>query len=153
MCIRDRYHPQSNQAERVMREIGRIFRAYCHAKHTEWPSYVKKVEEWLNCTTHESTGFTPYELIRGTRPPRILEQLFEYPPEGQVLDRNMRIRLANENLLTRGERRKQKHDAKGKWTKYEVGQLVLVKRHDLSSAQDREIKKFFLLYELSLIHI
>ena len=25
--------------------------------------------------------------------------------------------------------------------------LVLVKRHDLSSAQDREIKKFFLLYE------
>ena len=39
------------------------------------------------------------------------------------------------------------HDAKGKWTKYEVGQLVLVRRHDLSSAQDKEIKKFFLLYE------
>ena len=66
--------------------------------------------------THESTGFTPHELIRGTRPPRILEQLFEYPPEGQVLDRTMKIRLANENLLTRGERRKQKHDANGKWT-------------------------------------
>ena len=31
--------------------------------------------------------------------------------------------------------------------KYEVGQLVLVRRHDLSSAQDKEIKKFFLLYE------
>ena len=59
----------------------------------------------------------------------------------------MKIRLANENLLTKGERRKQRHDAKGKWTKYEVGQLVLVKRHDLSSAQDKEIKKFFLLYE------
>ena len=25
--------------------------------------------------------------------------------------------------------------------------MVLVKRHDLSSAQDKEIKKFFLLYE------
>ena len=81
---------------------------------------MKKVEEWLNCTTHESTGFTPHELIRGTRPPRILERLFTYPPEGQVLDQNMKIRLANENLLTRGERRKQKHDAKGKWTKYEA---------------------------------
>ena len=53
------YHPQSNQAERVMRELGRIFRAYCHAKHSEWPMYVGKIEEWLNCTTHESTGFTP----------------------------------------------------------------------------------------------
>ena len=59
----------------------------------------------------------------------------------------MKIRLANENLLTKGEKRKQRHDAKGKWTKYEVGQLVLVRRHDLSSAQDKEIKKFFLLYE------
>ena len=108
---------------------------------------IKKVEEWLNCTTHESTGFTPHEMIRGTRPPRIFEQLFEYPPENQIIDVNMKIRLANENLLTKGERRKQRHDAKGKWTKYEVGQLVLVKRHDLSSAQDKEIKKFFLLYE------
>ena len=63
------------------------------------------------------------------------------------MDVNMKIRLANENLLTKGERRKQRHDAKGKWIKYEVGQLVLVKRHDLSSAQDKEIKKFFLLYE------
>ena len=25
------YHPQLNQAERMMRELGRIFRAYCHA--------------------------------------------------------------------------------------------------------------------------
>ena len=104
------YHPQSNQAERVMREIGRIFRAYCHSKHTEWPLYVKKVEEWLNSTTHDSTGFTPYELIKGSRPPRILEQLFEYPPEERTIDRNVKIQLANKSLLTKGERRKRKHD-------------------------------------------
>ena len=36
---------------------------------------------------------------------------------------------------------------RGKCTKYEIGQRVLVRRHDLSSAQDKEIKKFFLLYE------
>ena len=36
---------------------------------------------------------------------------------------------------------------KGKCVKYEIGQLVLVKRLDLSNAQDKEIKKFFLLYE------
>ena len=141
------YHPQSNQAERVMREIGRIFRAYCHAKHSEWPLYVKKVESWLNSTAHESTGYTPHELIKGTRPLRILEQLFDYPPESEKADVSIKIRLANENLLSKGEQRKRRHDAKGKWMKYEVGQLVLVRRHDLSSAQDKEIKKFFLLYE------
>ena len=93
------YHPQSNQADRVMREIGRILRAYCHAKHSEWPSYVNKIEEWLNCTTHESTGFTPYELVKGTRPPRILEQLFNYPPESNARGMDIKVRLANENLL------------------------------------------------------
>ena len=87
------------------------------------------------------------ELIKGNRPPRILEQIFEYPPEERTIDRNVKIQLANESLLTKGERRKRKHDEKGKWVKYEVGQLVLVRRHDLSSAQDKEIKKFFLLYE------
>ena len=100
--------------------------------------------DWLNCTTHESTRFTPYELVKGTRPQRILEQLFDYPP---TIDRCVKLRLANENLLTKGERRKRRHDAKGKWIKYEVGQLVLVGRRELSDAQDNEIKTFFLLYE------
>ena len=130
-----------------MREIGRIFRAYCHAKHSEWPLYVRKVETWLNSTTHESTGYTPHELIKGTRPPRILEQLFDYPSESTPMDVSIKIRLANENLLSKGERRKNRHDTRGKWMKYEIGQLVLVKRHDLSNAQEKEIKKFFLLYE------
>ena len=86
-------------------------------------------------------------MIKGTRPPRILEQLFDYPPESDTTDVSIRIRLANENLLSKGELRKRRHDARGKWVKYEIGQLVLVRRHDLSSAQDKEIKKFFLLYE------
>ena len=44
-------------------------------------------------------------------------------------------------------RDRHRHDTRGKWVKYEIGQLVLVRRHDLSSAQEKEIKKFFLLYE------
>ena len=44
-------------------------------------------------------------------------------------------------------RDRRRHDERGKWVKYGVGQLVLVRRYDLSSAQEKEIKKFFLLYE------
>ena len=43
---------------------------------------MNKIENLLNCTTHESTGFTPYELVKGEWPEFILEQLFEYPLEG-----------------------------------------------------------------------
>ena len=104
---------------------------------------VNNSEEIINQVSDNSNN----ELIRGKRPQRILEQLIEYPPETNTIGNDVKLRLANENLLTKGERRKQRHDMKGKWTQYEVGQLVLVRRHDLSSAQDKEIKKFFLLYE------
>ena len=30
------YHPSSNPAERVLREVGRILRTYCHDKQREW---------------------------------------------------------------------------------------------------------------------
>ena len=55
-------HPQSNPVERTMREIGRIFRIYCSEQHTKWASYVNFVQDCLNYTTHQSTGFTPYTL-------------------------------------------------------------------------------------------
>ena len=86
-----------------------------------------------------------HELVKGACPPRILEQLFNYPPESNTRGQDIKLKLANENLLTKWERRK--HDASGKWTRYDIGQIVLVRRHDLSNAQDNEIKKFFLLYE------
>lgn len=53
------YHPQSNPAERVMRELGRMFRTYCHNHHTQWPYYVPYIEWVLNNTVHEATGHTP----------------------------------------------------------------------------------------------
>jgi len=45
------YHPQSNPAERVMRELGRMFWTYCSDHHTEWPKYINYVEWVLNNTT------------------------------------------------------------------------------------------------------
>ena len=38
-------HPQSNPAERTMRELGRLFRTYCHENHKLWASYIDLVRE------------------------------------------------------------------------------------------------------------
>ena len=35
------YHPSSNPAERVLREVGRILRTYCHDKQREWQKYLQ----------------------------------------------------------------------------------------------------------------
>ena len=55
--------------------------------------FINRVEDWLNCTTHETIGFTPYELVKGKGPQRILERLFNYPPE-ITMDVGIKLRLA-----------------------------------------------------------
>ncbi|KAF4525451.1 hypothetical protein B566_EDAN016239 [Ephemera danica] len=73
------YHPGSNPSERVMRELGRIFRAYCNHKHTLWCSLVPKIMEWINVTTHASTGVTPYELQHGRKLTREIASCIKFP--------------------------------------------------------------------------
>lgn len=55
--------------------------------------------------------------------------------------------LAEARIKSRANKRKLRHDAVVCPLEFSVGDLVLVKTHPLSSAEDAEIKKFFLLYE------
>jgi hypothetical protein len=47
------YFPSSNPAERVMRELTRIFMAYCHANHSAWVKLLPKIARWINISVHE----------------------------------------------------------------------------------------------------
>ena len=58
-------YPQSNPTDRVMREIGRLFRTFCKDNHTAWAQHVERIEALLNITTHFSTACTPQELHFG----------------------------------------------------------------------------------------
>ena len=42
------YHPSSNPAERVLREVGRILRTYYYDNQKEWQKYLTSTEEFLN---------------------------------------------------------------------------------------------------------
>ena len=79
------------------------------------------------------------------RPSGIIEELIKFPTRTEV-PHGRKLVLAKERLLSKAEQRKRRHDRNLTPVKYEVGQLVLIKNHDQSSALDKEIKKFFLLY-------
>lgn len=140
------YHPESNPVERVMRELGRLFRSYCNTRHSNWPGYVSDIENWLNCVENDSTGFSPMELLKGERPIQFLEKIINFPFR-KDLNVETKVTLAREKLLSKAQSRKWRHDKNINPRKYEPGDLVLVKTHYHSSALDKEIKKFFLLYE------
>ncbi|KAF4531740.1 hypothetical protein B566_EDAN008953 [Ephemera danica] len=142
------YSPQGNPAERVMREIGRILRAFCHQKHSSWVKMLPLAARWINITEHRSTGYTPYQLQQGCRPEEEITRLVKFPEvaENELSPDEIRI-LARERIRKTAAQRKKAADDRVKTTKFAVGDKVLVKTFRLSSAQNKETAKLFLLFE------
>jgi transposase InsO family protein len=69
-------HPKSNPTERIMRELGKYFRIYCHTTHKKWPELVPYIEDWLNSSVKESTGYA-IELLDGKPRPDIFSKLLK----------------------------------------------------------------------------
>ena len=141
------YHPASNPAERVMRELGRLLRTYCHKNQTQWYNYVQDFNNLLNAVCHESTDCSPHEIIFKTIPiwpvDRILSKIYPFltnEPKSVCLDHVRKI------YLSRAEKRKKTYDRFIKNNSFKVGDLVLLKTHYLSKGQDKYSKKLDLLY-------
>ena len=137
-------HPESNPAERTMRELGRFFRAFCSDKHTAWARCIKEINTLLNFTTYSVTGYTPHKLHYGESPAAKIRSLIQFPDEPEVAH-EIKIRLANERTSKACKRREKAQKAR-KIMPLKVGDSVLLRIPKQSSALDRTIAKFFHLY-------
>jgi transposase InsO family protein len=61
------YHPQANPTERVNRVIGTAISAYVKDNHKKWDEKLPEIACALRTTIHESTNFTPYEIVFGMK--------------------------------------------------------------------------------------
>jgi len=140
------YQPQSNPAERVMRELGRLFRLYNSEHHFDWPTYVQYIEWVLNNSVHEATGSTPSKIF--LKQPRYnpLSVLLNFPP-GIVFNAGQWLVMAQKIQHPRAEKQNRRYYQKGIPTSYKIGDLVLVRTHNLCSSVDKCIHKLFMLYE------
>jgi hypothetical protein len=64
-------HPHSNPSERVMKELSKFCRIYCHQKHKSWADLLLQIEQWLNKTVVSSMGSAPVGLIFNAQIPDI----------------------------------------------------------------------------------
>ena len=60
-----RYHPQTNQTERVNRELVRAIASYVRSDHRKWDQNIAEIQCALNTSVHEGTQFTPFYLNHG----------------------------------------------------------------------------------------
>lgn len=137
-------HPQSNPTERIMRELGRLFRTLCSDSHTRWAKHLPEIEYYLNMTTHSSTGFSPHELHFGVKPTDQIQKLIQFP-ELEDVSHEAKLILARKNLLSSYERRKlaQKNVSK---IDLKIDDLVLLRVPKKSDKLKGVTEKFFHLY-------
>jgi hypothetical protein len=90
-----------------MRELGKYFRIYCHTTHKKWPELVPYIQDWLNSSVSESTGYAPIELLDGKPKPDIFRQLLtreadQLPKEEALADKLLK---AYARMCIKAERR------------------------------------------------
>lgn len=67
------YHPQTDgQTEIVNKCVEGYLQCFVSDKPKEWVMWVPLAEWWYNTNYHCSTKFTPFEVVYGTQPPRLL---------------------------------------------------------------------------------
>ena len=138
------YHPSSNPAERVLREVGRILRTYCYNQQRKWKEYLSAADEFINLAYHQSIDTSPYTAMFEKRPPIEITELINFPrSEEYQFDR---MKFYN-NTVERAERRRNKYKkTQPKVIMYKIGEKVLLKNQELPSTVEGIAKKPLLLY-------
>jgi len=78
--------------------------------------------------------------------PDINSQSIDFPENTEETSEKIICQLAKNRLERRAKLRNQTKDKNKRFITYQPGQQVLIKEHRLSSAEDKTIHKFFLLY-------
>ena len=140
-------HPQGNPAERVMRELSRLFRTYCSDNHTGWAKAMKSFGDMINNVVHESTGFAPIQLHFGKVPSSPFRELFVYPSPDVHVDPNASYLLALDNLRSRAALRAGRAVVNKVEHRWQPGDLVWLRANPIPQDTSLQTRKFFPLYE------
>ncbi|GFW49877.1 retrovirus-related Pol polyprotein from transposon 17.6 [Trichonephila clavipes] len=131
--------PQSNAVERVHRTIKRVIKALCVESGEDWEWVLPLALFSLRTVAHESTGFSPTELVMGKnlRTPQTLvyEEWMEEGNTSQsvveyILQLNSRLKRCQDIVITRMKecqlKRKTWYDRDVVERKFVEGDLVMV---------------------------
>lgn len=148
------YHPEANPAERKNRDLKLQLSILVKTTHTDWPKHLAHVRFAMNSAVCSTTGKTPAFLTfaRELRTPfdvhhdlRSILDKENFVPQVTPYLRTFISSLSDirERVEKSQDIRKEVADVtRRKEPKYKLGDLVLVKTHDLSNASKGVTRKF-----------
>lgn len=133
------YHPRGNPVERFNRTLLNMLGTLKAQDKTHWKDFVKPLVHAYNCTRHETTGFTPYELMFGRQPRLPIDLAFNVPLNGhkqrshseyvRALKTHLQesYQLVSKNAAKTAARNKARFDRRVIESTLDVGDRVLVR--------------------------
>lgn len=134
------YHPMGNGAcERFNQTLLRMLGTLAADKKIKWKKYLASLVHAYNCTPHDTTGFSPYELMFGRQPTLPVDVEMGTVSErssGSPQDFLSQLRehikythdIAGVKLGKQAEKAKSGYDAKVRSVSLQPGDTVLVRK-------------------------
>lgn len=161
-----RYHPQTNQTERVNRELVRTIASYVRSDHRNWDKNISEIQCALNNVVHDGTKFTPYFLTHGRE--MIVDGSFyndEKPVDRNDLtvdnnftfsdnltELNTIFQQVRRSLLASHARNAKYYNFRKRHVQLKEGQIVYKRCFPLSNAAKHFSAKLSPRYEKCIIH-
>lgn len=143
-----RYHPQTNQAERAIRNVVHAIACYVKSEHKKWDEHLVELQCALNTSVNETTKFTPYFLVHGrefildgshynaSEPPCSRDQISIDEPQafGRKLHELESIfQKVRKHLIVAHQRNEKYYNLRKRHTELKVGQIVYKRTFFLSN--------------------
>lgn len=147
------YHPISNgRVERVHRTVASMLSHYVNKNQNDWDEYLPYVGMAINSQIHESTNYSPYEIVFGRKMNSPLEADLEITDSTEIFNdhvEHLRSKLseiqqvARENQHKARQTRKKQYDKRAKTRKYVVGQYVYLHTPQLGRHQVKKLARLW----------
>lgn len=123
------YHPQTNgQIEIVTKTVEQYLCAMVHDNPRSWVEFLPWAELWYNTSHHHSLGTTPFQVVYGRAPPKIMNYRLGNSPLEAVdvilQRRDTLLRELRTHLLVAQNRMKTYADQRRKAHEFQEGDRV-----------------------------
>lgn len=141
------YHPQTNLTERINRTLKTMMASYVKDHHRHWDQWLPEFRFAINSAWQESTGHTPAEIALGRPHKGPLERAVPTPPHPdsptyELLERQRElVETVKENVEKAQLKQKRSYNRKRKVEDFQEGDLVWVRAHPLSKAEEGHMAK------------
>ncbi|XP_030602796.1 uncharacterized protein LOC115792414 [Archocentrus centrarchus] len=133
------YHPRGNPVERFNRTLLAMLGTLQEENKVKWKDFVQPLVHTYNCTKHDTTGYSPYQLMFGRQPNLPIDIAFGLTPVGQgkvshtEYVKNLRetltesYKIAADHSAQSAFHNKQRFDKRVRESKLEAGDRVFVR--------------------------